>query len=66
MRIKIILLLLILSFSLLVAQNVFIWDRDGGLEIQDPEDPWTYLGLEVAINNAMVANGIHPDRKSVV
>ena len=66
MKIKIILLLLVLSLTLLIGQNVFIWDRDGGLEIQDPEDPWTYLGLEVAINNAMVANGVHPEIDSVL
>jgi hypothetical protein len=60
MKIKIILILLAFNISLLTAQNVFIWDRDGGSEISDPEDPWSYIGLEAGIKAALTANNIFP------
>ena len=60
MKIKIVLILLIFSISLLTAQNVFIWDRDGGSEISNPEDPWSYIGLESGIKAALTANNIFP------
>lgn len=59
-KIKLILVLLIFSINLLTAQNVFIWDRDGGSEISDPEDPWSYIGLEANIKSALTANNIFP------
>ncbi len=55
---NIILLMLMLSFALLTAQNVFVWDRDLGYTIMDPEDPWTYVGMEYGIVNALLENGI--------
>jgi len=59
MRIKII-LLFIFVIAMLSAQNIFIWDRDDGTEISDPEDPWTYVGLESGIKEALTANGFFP------
>jgi len=43
---------------MLTAQNVFLWDRDDGSEISNPEDPWSYVGLEAGIKTALSANGI--------
>ena len=60
MKIKIVLIILVFGLSLLTAQNVFIWDRDGGSEISDPEDPWSYIGLEAGIKSALTANNIYP------
>jgi len=57
MRIKII-LLLVFCITILTAQNVFIWDRDDGTEIANPEEPWNYVGLEAGIKTALTANGI--------
>lgn len=57
MRIKII-LLLVFCITILTAQNVFIWDRDGGAEIANPEEPWNYVGLEAGIKTALTLNGI--------
>jgi len=60
MKIKMILILFVLSLTLLTAQNVLIWDRDDGSEISDPEDPWSFVGLESGIKGALIANGIFP------
>ena len=60
MKIKIMIILLVFGISLLTAQSVFIWDRDGGSEISDPEDPWSYIGLEAGIKAALTANNIYP------
>lgn len=59
MRIKILLLFMFI-ITLISAQNIFIWDRDDGSEITNPEDPWTYVGLESGIKEALTANGIFP------
>ena len=59
MRLKIILLFMFIV-TLLAAQNILIWDRDGGSEISDPEEPWSYVGLESGIKAALIANGIFP------
>jgi len=61
MKIKLVLILLVFSLSLLLAQNVFLWDRDGGAEISDPEDPWSYIGLDAGIKRALTANNIFPE-----
>ncbi len=58
MKLNIVLVLMILYSSMLTAQNVFLWDRDDGSEISDPEDPWSYVGLEAGIKTALSANGI--------
>lgn len=58
MKLNILFLLIILSLSFLSAQSVFIWDRDYGSEIPDPEDPWNYVGLEAGIKTALSDNGI--------
>ncbi|MBT4332944.1 MAG: hypothetical protein HOK80_03865 [Candidatus Cloacimonetes bacterium] len=58
MKLNIILVLMILCLSMLSAQNVFLWDRDDSSEISDPEDPWSYIGLEAGIKTALSANGI--------
>ncbi len=60
MKIKLVLILFVFSFSLLMTQNVFLWDRDGGTEISDPEDPWNYVGLDAGIKRALTANNIFP------
>ena len=60
MKIKIILMLFLFGISLLTAQSIFIWDKDGGSEISDPEDPWSYVGLEAGIKAALTANNIFP------
>lgn len=60
MKIKLILILIAFGLNLLTAQSVFIWDRDGGSEISDPEDPWSYIGLEAGIKAALTANNIYP------
>ena len=60
MKIKVVLILLVFSIAILTAQNVFVWDRDGGSEISDPEDPWSYVGLESGIKAALTANNIFP------
>lgn len=44
----------------LSAQNVFLWDRDFGYTVMNPEDPWQYVGMEFGIENALVDNGITP------
>ena len=59
MRLRIVLLFMFI-ITLLAAQNVLIWDRDGGSEISDPEEPWSYVGLESGIKTALTANGIFP------
>lgn len=66
MKIKMILMLLMLSLTLLTAQNVLIWDRDGGSEISDPEDPWNYIGLEAGMKTALTANGIDAEIDSLL
>ena len=58
MKLNIVLVLMILYSSMLTAQNVFLWDRDDGSEISNPEDPWSYVGLEAGIKTALSANGI--------
>ncbi|MDP8204942.1 MAG: hypothetical protein P9L95_10470 [Candidatus Tenebribacter mawsonii] len=58
MKINIIFVLMILGLSILSAQNVFLWDRDHGSEISNPEDPWSYVGLEAGIKTALSENGI--------
>ena len=57
MKIKIA-LLLAFCMTILTAQNVLIWDRDGGSEIANPEEPWSYVGLEAGMKTALTANGI--------
>ena len=57
-RIVYLLLMMFLGTVILSAQNVFIWDRDDGNTIMNPEDPWTYVGLEYAIVKALMENGI--------
>jgi hypothetical protein len=49
-----------MSFAFAAAQNVFVWDRDEDYTVMDPEDPWTYVGLEYGIVNALEANNITP------
>lgn len=49
-----------LSLAFLSAQNVFVWDNDLDYTVIDPEDPWTYVGLEYGIVNALEANNITP------
>ncbi len=58
MKIKMMLVLFVLSITLLTALNVLIWDRDGGAEIANPEEPWNYVGLEAGMKTALTANGI--------
>ncbi|MCF7858900.1 MAG: hypothetical protein K9N07_06180 [Candidatus Cloacimonetes bacterium] len=60
MKYSILVLMLLVSFSLLLGQNVFVWDRDNGVVIPDPEDPWNYVGLEASLKNALNANGVVP------
>ncbi len=57
-RVVCLLLIMLLGTVILSAQSVFIWDRDDGNTIMNPEDPWTYVGLEYAIMNALTENGI--------
>jgi hypothetical protein len=59
-RVVYLLLMIFLGTIILSAQNVFIWDRDDGNTIMNPEDPWTYVGLEYAIVIALTENGITP------
>lgn len=66
MKVKIVLLILVLYIMVLPAQNIFIWDRDGGSEISDPEDPWNYIGLEAGIKTALSANGLTADLDSLL
>jgi len=61
MKLNIILIIIALNLSILSAQSVFIWDRDDGLEIPNPEDPWEYIGLETGIKTALSENGIIAD-----
>jgi hypothetical protein len=49
----------LMSISL-SAQSVFLWDRDLGYVVINPEDPWQYVGMEYGIINALQANGINP------
>lgn len=58
MKLNILILIIALAGSFLSAQSVFIWDRDHGSEIPDPEDPWSYVGLETGIKTALSDNGI--------
>ncbi len=51
-------LIMFLGTVILSAQSVFIWDRDDGNSIMNPEDPWTYVGLEYAILKALTENNI--------
>ena len=57
-RVVCLLLIMLLGTVILSAQNVFIWDRDDGNTIMNPEDPWTFVGLEYAIVKALTENGI--------
>lgn len=66
MKIRIVLLIFVLCITVLSAQNIFIWDRDGGAEISDPEDPWSYVGLEAGIKTALSANGLIADLDSLL
>ncbi|MDA3812722.1 MAG: hypothetical protein PF570_00570 [Candidatus Cloacimonetes bacterium] len=66
MKIKMILILFVLSLTLLTAQNVLIWDRDDGSEISDPEDPWNYVGLEAGLKSALSANGVTAEIDSLL
>ena len=65
MKIKIT-LFLVFSLTMLIAQNVLIWDKDGGSEISDPENPWNYVGLEEGLKSALTANGITADIDSLL
>jgi len=58
MRIKIFFLIFVLYIIALPAQNILIWDRDGGSEIANLEDPWIYVGLEAGIKTVLSANGL--------
>lgn len=51
---------LLISISILGAQNVFLWDRDGDYTVMNPEDPWQFIGVQEHIENALIANGITP------
>jgi len=51
-------LMLIISFSFLTAQNVFVWDNDLDYTVMNPEDPWTFVGMEEGLVNALLENGI--------
>ncbi|HPR18715.1 MAG TPA: hypothetical protein PLD62_10770 [Candidatus Cloacimonadota bacterium] len=55
-----ILWLMVLISTALTAQNVFLWDRDMGYTVMNPEDIWQYVGMEYGIENALIANGINP------
>ena len=57
---KIILFLFLLNAVYIFAQSVFVWDNDLEYTIMDPEDPWTFVGMEYSIINALNANGITP------
>ena len=57
---NIIFVCLLLNYAFLTAQNVFVWDRDQGYTIINPEDPWTYVGMEYSLINALQANNITP------
>ena len=55
-----IILFVLFVTNILLAQSVFIWDRDNESTIINPDDPWVYVGLEYAILNALAENGITP------
>ena len=60
MRKFIIILFALFGINILLAQSVFVWDRDNESTIINPDDPWVYVGLEYAILNALTENGITP------
>ena len=57
---KILLVLMLISAINVFSQNVFVWDRDLDYTIMNPEDPWTFVGMEFGIVNALNDNGITP------
>ena len=59
-RVVYLLLIMFLGTVILSSQNVFVWDMDNESTIMNPEDPWTFVGLEYAIANALIENGITP------
>ena len=57
---KIIFFLVLITVINAFSQNVFVWDRDDEYTIMDPEDPWTFVGMEYGIINALHDNNIIP------
>lgn len=57
---RLIFIMITLMSISLSAQSVFLWDRDLGYVVINPEDPWQYVGMEYGIINALQANGINP------
>lgn len=58
-------LVLIIAFNVF-AQSVFVWDRDEDYTVMNPEDPWTFVGMEFGIVNALNENGIAPSTDTVL
>jgi hypothetical protein len=57
---KIVLFLFLLNAISAFSQSVFVWDNDLDYTVMNPEDPWTFVGMEFGIIGALNENGITP------